>query len=298
MESFLDLSQNLIGIGTIDPKSTLDVNGSCNFSQIPKVNGTGLILDRRANSIYVNNDTSNGTKYLLFSTGSSSGYKDIFLNSNIRADLSSSSITASSFVGAFSGNSLNGTSSTNLNIGVFASHDVINFNFPAGTSNGYVMDSGSFHANPATGNSITSRNLGTTNSRWQNIFAGTTTIGSSDRNLKTEISEIPDEWLDAWQEVDYVRYKFKDAVAQKGASEARWHVGHIAQDIYEKFQNHGLNALEIGMLCYDKWDESIDQNGNIIPSGEIWSIRADECQFMEMALTRRSIKRLQSEMLI
>jgi hypothetical protein len=52
------------------------------------------------------------------------------------------------------------------------------------------------------------------------------------------------------------------------------------------------------MLCYDKWDESVDQNGNTIPSGEIWSIRPDECQFMEMALMRRSINRLKSGILI
>jgi hypothetical protein len=52
------------------------------------------------------------------------------------------------------------------------------------------------------------------------------------------------------------------------------------------------------MLCYDKWDSYIDPNGKTIPSGEIWSIRPDECQFMEMALMRRSINRLKSGILI
>jgi hypothetical protein len=157
------------------------------------------------------------------------------------------------------------------------------------------MNSGAFYPSVTAG---ATRTLGRATNKWQNIFAITSTIDSSDRNLKTEISEIPDSWLDAWEEVDYVRYKFKDSVAQKGLSGARWHVGHIAQDIYEKFDAHNLNAFDIGMLCYDKWDESSDQNGNITPSGEVWSIRPDECQFMEMALMRRSINRLKSGILI
>jgi hypothetical protein len=119
-------------------------------------------------------------------------------------------------------------------------------------------------------------------------------INTSDRNLKTQISEIPDSWLDAWQEVDYVRYKFKDAVDLKGVDNARWHIGHIAQNIHDVFDKYGLNAFDIGMVCYDRWDESVDQNGNVTPSGEIWSIRPDECQFMELALMRRSINRLKS----
>jgi uncharacterized protein YoxC len=142
------------------------------------------------------------------------------------------------------------------------------------------------------------KDLGTSAVRWKDLYISAATVNTSDFNLKTEISEIPDSWLDAWQEVDYARYKFKDAAAQKGISGARWHVGLIAQDIHEKFQNHGLNAFEIGILCYDKWDSYIDPNGKTIPSGEIWSIRPDECQFMEMALMRRSINRLKSGILI
>jgi hypothetical protein len=116
----------------------------------------------------------------------------------------------------------------------------------------------------------------------------------SDRNLKTEISEIPDSWLDAWQEVDFVRYKFKKAIYEKGLSGARWHIGLISQDIHEKFKKYGLDALEIGVLCYDKWEKQEDSNGLVVQSGEVWSIRPDECQFMEMALMRRSLRRLNS----
>jgi hypothetical protein len=232
-----------------------------------------------------------------FSGATFSGAANMYSNTFSGNTFSGVNMYASTFVGALSGNSISATSSSALNISTLSAADSINFNFPAATIS-YVMNSGAFYATPVTGSSITARNLGLTANRWNNIFAGTSTIGASDRNLKTEISEIPDSWLDAWAEVDYVRYKFKDSVAEKGLSGARWHVGHIAQEIYEKFQNHDLNAFNIGMVCYDKWDQSVDENGNITPSGEIWSIRPDECQFMEMALTRRSLNRLKSGILI
>lgn len=247
-----------------------------------------------SSGVYITgNQNLSASMYPVFAAADSSSYQSLNTDSNLSYNPSTDVLSASTFKGGFNGNALNASSSSTLNIGTFAVTDNISFNFPAGTPN-YTMTSGSF--GPAGTTAI--RNLGSSSIRWKEVFASVSAINTSDRNLKTQISEIPDSWLDAWQEVDYVRYKFKDSVAQKGLSGARWHVGHIAQDIYEKFDAHNLNAFDIGMLCYDKWDESSDQNGNITPSGEIWSIRPDECQFMEMALMRRSINRLKSGILI
>lgn len=240
-----------------------------------------------SSGVYTTGDQSlSASMYPVFVAVNGDGYQSLNTDSNFSYNPSTDVLSASTFKGAFSGNALNATASS-LDIGTFTSADNISFNFPAGSSN-YIMNSGAFYP------SITGRSLGTTTNRWDNLYLVNAPNVSSDKNLKTEISEIPDSWLDAWQEVNYVKYKFKDSVARKGLSGARWHVGHIAQDIYDKFNTHNLNAFDIGMLCYDKWDESSDENGNITPSGEIWSIRPDECQFMEMALMRRSINRLKS----
>ena len=237
-------------------------------------------------------DSAASERPLLFQQATTAGYNNLFFDSSVTVNPSANSISASTFRGGFSGNALNATSSANLSIGTFAAADNINFQFPANTT-AYQLTNTFFAPN-----SDNTRALGqATPRRWSTVFAGTPSINTSDLNLKTEISEIPDAWLDAWQEVNYTRYKFKDAVAQKGVSGARWHIGLIAQDIHEKFKNLGLDALEIGMLCYDKWDSYSDPDGKIIPSGDIWSIRPDECQFMEMALMRRSINRLKSGIL-
>lgn len=257
-------------------------SGNLSGDALRAINSSGVYI--------TGNQSSSALMYPVFVATSGDGYQSLNTDSNFSYNPSTDVLRASTFNGAFSGNALNATVSS-LDIGTFTTGANISFNFPAGAPN-YIMNSGAFYP------SIAGRSLGTTTNRWGNLYLVNAPNVSSDKNLKTEISEIPDSWLDAWQEVGYVRYKFKDAVAQKGLSGARWHVGHIAQDIYEKFNAHNLNAFDIGMLCHDKWDESLDQNGNIVPSGEIWSIRPDECQFMEMALMRRSINRLKSGILI
>lgn len=92
--------------------------------------------------------------------------------------------------------------------------------------------------------------------RWRTIFAGTGTINTSDETTKADIGSVPDEWLDAWGDVEWVRYKFRDAIALKG-DDARWHTGLVAQQIERAFSARGLDAFEIGLLCRDRVVERV-----------------------------------------
>lgn len=145
-----------------------------------------------------------------------------------------------------------------------------------------------FRANVRPDND-TSQSLGTPSRRWDTLYAQNGTINTSDEREKQQISEIPDEWLDAWENVGYVRFKFNDAVEKKG-EEARWHIGVIAQKIEKTFKDKGLDAFEIGLLCYDEWN-------NADGKGSRYGVRFDECQFMELALMRREMKRLKESMI-
>jgi hypothetical protein len=142
------------------------------------------------------------------------------------------------------------------------------------------------------------QNLGSATSKWGTVYASTATINTSDRNYKQQISAIDDRVLDAWSEMNYCQFKFNDAVEAKG-DHARFHIGLISQEIQEAFERHGLDAMQYGLICYDKWDYSpaeYDAEGRLVEAereaGELWSIRADECQFLEMALMRRELQRL------
>ena len=110
-----------------------------------------------------------------------------------------------------------------------------------------------------------------------------------------------------------------DAVQKKGSDNARWHIGLIAQRVKEAFEARGLDAMKIGLLCYDEWEdqyedvevvdaeEVLDEEGNLITprqshfekklcmeAGSLYSIRYDEALAMEAAYMRRELERLKS----
>lgn len=142
--------------------------------------------------------------------------------------------------------------------------------------------------------------LGGPNHKFKEVYTDEGYIKSSDENDKQDINEIPDEVLDAWQEVDYCRNRDKKAVDEQGSDKAQYHIGVIAQRIIEAFDKHGLNALDYGIVEYDSWDEHPEvrdeETDEILQeeeeAGEMYSIRADECLFLESALMRREVKKL------
>jgi hypothetical protein len=97
------------------------------------------------------------------------------------------------------------------------------------------------------------QSLGISNNRWSQLFAGTATINTSDEREKDNIDALPDAVLDAWGEVNFQQYQFKDAIAEKGEN-ARLHSGVIAQRVMEVFAKHGLDATRYGLLCHDSWE--------------------------------------------
>lgn len=135
--------------------------------------------------------------------------------------------------------------------------------------------------------------------RWSVVYAGTGTINTSDENSKDQIEPIPDAWLDAWETVEYTRYKMRDSLAEKGDT-ARWHIGLIAQRVRDAFAAKGIDAHAIGLLCYDEWEASpatIDEHtGKELiparPAGSRYGLRYEEAMCLEAALMRREINKL------
>jgi len=153
---------------------------------------------------------------------------------------------------------------------------------------------------PSSDNSL---NLGYTNYRWKQLYAGTTTISTSDERLKQGIENVPDAVLEAWGEVGFYRYKFNDSVAEKGFDKARYHTGMVAQRIENTFRAHGLNAFDYGLLCFDEWaaePEVRDEENEIIKpavaAGDRYSLRYEECLCMEAAYQRRRADRIEARL--
>lgn len=148
--------------------------------------------------------------------------------------------------------------------------------------------------------------LGHPSERWVNEYFINAPVVSSDERIKTDIGPVPDEWLDAWGHVQWVRYR------RNLDNSDRWHVGLIAQRVRDAFSARGLDACEIGLLCFDEWEAAPaqfgqperDDDGNVVreaeeiaparAAGNLWSLRYDECFAMEAAWQRRELSRLRA----
>lgn len=144
--------------------------------------------------------------------------------------------------------------------------------------------------------------LGSASLRFSVLNAGTATINTSDERLKQQIAPIDDACLRAWSNVEYMQYKFNDAVEAKGDG-ARWHFGVIAQRVKEAFEAEGLDAFAYGVLCYDEWSEELetkDEEGNVqqpyLAAGNRYGIRYEEALVLEATLMRSATARLEERL--
>lgn len=107
--------------------------------------------------------------------------------------------------------------------------------------------------------------LGAASLRWTQLFAATSTIGTSDEREKTWRGELTDdEYAAGLRVIDELGFfQWNDAVAEKG-DDARYHFGARAQRVWGIFADAGLvdpigkngkpGRTPYSFLCYDAWE--------------------------------------------
>lgn len=143
---------------------------------------------------------------------------------------------------------------------------------------------------------------------------------ASDVRLKRDIGSVQDAVLDAWGDVCWEAYRYRDAVDEKG-DRARLHVGLVAQHVLEAFANRGLDACALGIVCHDEWADQYedvtvvdqaavyDADGVLVTpeqshveqrlvkgAGDLWTVRYTEALAMECAYQRRINSQLRDEL--
>ena len=108
--------------------------------------------------------------------------------------------------------------------------------------------------------------LGSSTNRWNNIYAVTGTIQTSDKNAKKEISTLSDEYEELFMSLSPVSYKFNNG--------ERTHIGFIAQDVELSMKGSNLSNEDFAALCIDningenqyglRYDEFIALNTHMI----------------------------------
>lgn len=146
--------------------------------------------------------------------------------------------------------------------------------------------------------------FGSGSRRWSQIYAASGQVSTSDLNMKTEITDIPEKVFEALSRIDFKQFKMIDAVKEKGDA-ARFHIGAIAQQVQEAFDSVGLNAEQYGLFCCDQLqDEQGGDDGEIQhkkelpqePAEKIYGLRYDELLYLACAVSLWKLKILEERL--
>lgn len=98
----------------------------------------------------------------------------------------------------------------------------------------------------------TAANLGNSSlGMWQAVYSYTAEIQTSDENIKHDIAEIPQKYIDMMDDITPVIYKMDNGTSN------RYHTGFIAQNVKAAMDAHGVSDLELAAWCKD-----VDTEGN------------------------------------
>lgn len=106
----------------------------------------------------------------------------------------------------------------------------------------------------------TGSDLGKSNRKWSNIYANNGTIQTSDANQKNSIEELPDKYIELFDELAPRRYKLNNGTS------GRYHVGFVAQEVEKAMIASDIDSKEFGGFIKDK-----DEDGN-----DSYMLRYDE----------------------
>lgn len=109
---------------------------------------------------------------------------------------------------------------------------------------------GTFKAGAINGELIPTANstytLGNSSNKWKQLYANTSVISTSDRNLKKDIKNLDEKWVKFFLLLQPKSYLFKDGES------GRTHVGFISQDVEDALKKCGLTALDFAGFCKDQ----------------------------------------------
>lgn len=145
--------------------------------------------------------------------------------------------------------------------------------------------------------------LGLSSYRWTNIYATNGTIQTSDKNLKKNIEELDEKYINFF--FDLIPKSFEMIQGTSG----RKHMGFIAQEVEDAMIKHNISDLEFAGFCKDiktvpilVCDAEYDEDGNEVKPDEykdeivydsdgkpeyIYSLRYEEFIAINVAVTQR-----------
>lgn len=100
--------------------------------------------------------------------------------------------------------------------------------------------------------------LGDGSFRWSTVYAATGTINTSDKREKTPLRKLNSQEIACGLELAQTGcgvFQWLNSVEEKGADNARLHVGYTVQDVIAVMRKHNLNPFRYAFICYDQWED-------------------------------------------
>ena len=161
---------------------------------------------------------------------------------------------------------------------VFCTSGGVGIRYNYGTEHPTVylsLENSLYSLHPATAGSV---NLGDSSYKWGQIYSTSSTISTSDRQAKHDISYDIDDYEALWDELKPVKYKFNDGTSN------RYHTGFISQDIEDSLERIGMSSLDFAAFI-----KSPKYNEDMI-DGYNYALRYEEI----IALNTLKIKKLEA----
>lgn len=185
-----------------------------------------------------------------------------------------------------------------------------------GANNNDSYHQGSVRIQPAKNNTTYKKMELLPNGTW--TWTGSACAVSSDSRLKDEIESIPDEILDAWENLEPKQYKLKSEL-KTDKENAQVHYGWIAQDVESVIKGNRKGSIKNGLWLHEEWGEqkevsheetyteevetksgkkqTVIKTRKVIDQpyrekGDSYGLRYTECLVVECKYLRRCIARL------
>ena len=146
---------------------------------------------------------------------------------------------------------------------------------------------------PAKTNNV---NLGVSDRRWMGIYSSSSVNVASDLNVKKDLAEIDDRYIQLFDLVQPYAYKFIDGTS------GRTHTGFISQYVEQAMEQVGLKDTDLGFFCKDAVYEDIkDENGNVIGQEPVLDENGSQKYFYSLryeeyiAIMTEKIKRMEQK---
>lgn len=140
-------------------------------------------------------------------------------------------------------------------------------------------------------------NLGHANQRWRQLYVASSSVSTSDRNLKKNILDLDDKYMKFFMLLQPKSFQFIDNTS------GRTHIGFISQDVEEAMEQVGLASLDFagfckdiktvpnqeGELCTGEGKPVLDEDGN---PEYIYSLRYEEFIALNTCMIQRLYKEI------